>query len=102
MNQSPMYKDMCNQQNVDPDFAEKLLGGDIQKAALALIKCEAAIHHGSHEAECHFDNLSSDLKFAISNTMLLEEGTIILRECAKRFDLAIMSAHESTNQRYCY
>lgn len=102
MNQSPMYKDMCGQQNVDPNFAEKLLDQDIHEAALALIKCEAAMHQGSHEAECHFDNLSADLRFQISNGMLLKEGTIVLRECAKRFDLAILDAHAATNHRYSY
>jgi nicotinate-nucleotide pyrophosphorylase len=96
-----MYKNMCGRQ-VDPDFTEKQLVPEIQKAALSLIKCEAAVHAGNPEAEAAFDDLSANLKFEISNNMFLVKGTIILRECAKQFDLAILAAHESTQQRYCY
>lgn len=103
MTNSPMYTDMMgNNQAAPMPTATTWSQCQVQVSAQALIKCEAAMHHGDPEAELLHDNLSADLKFTISNNMLLLEGTINFSECAKQFDLAILEAHEATDQQYCY
>lgn len=98
-----MFRDMMKANSAAPfTGAPSWTEEKVEAAALALIKCEAGMHHGDPASEDAFEDLAADLKFTISNNMLLTTGTIVLRECAKLFDLAILAAHEATDQQYCY